>query len=133
MASQAMDLIAKALEHSAKLVEEKVDAQLSKLNEMEEDDLERLKERRLEALKKAQKQKQVCGTVYTTTLQTYEEETNIPKCSHCARLYSVFLLKEWLSKGHGEYREISSEKDFFGEVKDSKNVVCHFYKNSTFR
>ncbi|KAM4608943.1 thioredoxin domain-containing protein 9 [Polymixia lowei] len=41
--------------------------------------------------------------------------------------------QEWLSKGHGEYREIPSEKDFFGEVKESKNVVCHFYKDSTFR
>lgn len=97
MANQ-MDILAKVLEQSALLVEEKVDAQLSKLNEMDDDDLERLKERRLEALKKSQKQKQ-----------------------------------EWLSKGHGEYREISSEKDFFGEVKDSKNVVCHFYRNSTFR
>uniref|UniRef100_A0A8C5GGN8 Thioredoxin domain-containing protein 9 n=1 Tax=Gouania willdenowi TaxID=441366 RepID=A0A8C5GGN8_GOUWI len=41
--------------------------------------------------------------------------------------------QEWLSKGHGEYGEIPSEKDFFGEVKDSKNVVCHFYRSSTFR
>uniref|UniRef100_A0A3Q4G7Y4 Thioredoxin domain containing 9 n=1 Tax=Neolamprologus brichardi TaxID=32507 RepID=A0A3Q4G7Y4_NEOBR len=92
-----MEVRTKVLEQSAKLVEEQVDAQLAKLNEMDEDDLERLKERRLEALKKAQKQKQ-----------------------------------EWLSKGHGEYRDISSEKDFFSEVKDSKNVVCHFYRNSTF-
>ncbi|TNN28570.1 Thioredoxin domain-containing protein 9 [Liparis tanakae] len=97
MANQ-MDILAKVLEESARMVEEKVDAELSKLNEMDEDDLERLKEKRLEALKKAQKQKQ-----------------------------------EWLSKGHGEYREISSEKDFFGEVKESKNVVCHFYRSSTFR
>ncbi|XP_034550296.1 thioredoxin domain-containing protein 9 [Notolabrus celidotus] len=94
MANQQMDILTKVLEQ----VEEKVDAQLSKLNDLDDDDLDRLKERRLEALKKAQKQKQ-----------------------------------EWLSKGHGEYREISSEKDFFGEVKDSKNVVCHFYKSSTFR
>ncbi|KAM6978596.1 thioredoxin domain-containing protein 9 [Tautogolabrus adspersus] len=98
MANQTMDIMAKVLEQSAKLVEESVDAQLSKLNEMDEDDLDRLKERRLEALKKAQKQKQ-----------------------------------EWLSKGHGEYREIPSEKEFFGEVKETKNVVCHFYRNSTFR
>ncbi|KAG7262877.1 hypothetical protein CRUP_021073 [Coryphaenoides rupestris] len=41
--------------------------------------------------------------------------------------------QEWLSKGHGEYQEIPSEKDFFGEVKESKNVVCHFYRDSTFR
>ncbi|PWA31551.1 thioredoxin domain-containing protein 9 [Gambusia affinis] len=93
-----VEIISKVIEQTAKVVDEQVEAQLSKLNEMDDDDLERLKERRLEALKKAQKQKQ-----------------------------------EWLSKGHGEYREISSEKDFFGEVKESKNVVCHFYKNSTFR
>ena len=61
MANQSMDIIAKVLEQSAKLVEEQVDAQLTKLNEMDEDDLERLKERRLEALKKAHKQKQVGG------------------------------------------------------------------------
>ncbi|KAF7215555.1 thioredoxin domain-containing protein 9 [Nothobranchius furzeri] len=41
--------------------------------------------------------------------------------------------QEWLSKGHGEFREIPSEKDFFSEVKESKKVVCHFYRNSTFR
>ncbi|XP_056145001.1 thioredoxin domain-containing protein 9 [Lampris incognitus] len=98
MANQSMDIITKVLEQSAKLVEEQVDAHLSKLDRLDEDELERLKERRLEALKKAQKQKQ-----------------------------------EWLSKGHGEYREIPSEKDFFGEVKESKNVVCHFYRDSTFR
>uniref|UniRef100_A0A3B3VZ05 Thioredoxin domain-containing protein 9 n=1 Tax=Poecilia latipinna TaxID=48699 RepID=A0A3B3VZ05_9TELE len=99
-ASQSISwtIISKVIEQTAKVVDEQVEAQLSKLNEMDDDDLERLKERRLEALKKAQKQKQ-----------------------------------EWLSKGHGEYREISSEKDFFGEVKESKNVVCHFYRNSTFR
>lgn len=93
-----MDIMSKVIEQTAKVVDEQVEAQLSKLNEMDDDDLERLKEKRLEALKKAQKQKQ-----------------------------------EWLSKGHGEYREISSERDFFGEVKESKNVVCHFYRNSTHR
>ncbi|XP_072300848.1 thioredoxin domain-containing protein 9 [Eucyclogobius newberryi] len=41
--------------------------------------------------------------------------------------------QEWLSKGHGEYREIPSERDFFSEVKESKKVVCHFYRDSTFR
>ncbi|KAG9271339.1 thioredoxin domain-containing protein 9 [Astyanax mexicanus] len=102
MASQSMEIVAKALEqqmlHSARLVEEQLDAELDKLERMDEDELECLKERRLEALKKAQKQKQ-----------------------------------EWLSKGHGEYKEIPSEKDFFTEVKESKSVVCHFYRDSTFR
>ncbi|KAF4109010.1 thioredoxin domain-containing protein 9 [Onychostoma macrolepis] len=102
MASQSMEVVAKALEQqvlqSARMVEEKLDAELEKFESMDEDGLERLKERRLEALKKAHKQKQ-----------------------------------EWISKGHGDFREIPSEKDFFAEVKESKNVVCHFYRDSTLR
>ncbi|KAF6717048.1 Thioredoxin domain-containing protein 9 [Oryzias melastigma] len=98
MANPTIDILSNILEQATKIAEEHVDAKLSQLSEMDEDELERLKEKRLEGLKKAQKQKQ-----------------------------------EWLSKGHGEYREIPSEKDFFSEVKESKNVVCHFYRSSTFR
>ncbi|KAI7808933.1 thioredoxin domain-containing protein 9 [Triplophysa rosa] len=102
MASQSMEVVAKALEQqmlqSVRIVEEQLDAEMNKLDRLDEDELEQLKERRLEALKKAQKQKQ-----------------------------------EWISKGHGEYREIPSEKDFFAEVKDSKNVICHFYRDSAIR
>lgn len=68
MANQSMDIVAKALEqqllHSARIVEEQVDAELEKLDCMDEDELELLKERRLEALKKAQKQKQVGNQRY---------------------------------------------------------------------
>ncbi|XP_053311132.1 thioredoxin domain-containing protein 9 [Spea bombifrons] len=83
---------------TAKIMEEQLDAELEKLDKIDEDEMELLKERRLQALKKAQQQKQ-----------------------------------EWLSKGHGEYREIPSERDFFQEVKESKKVVCHFYRDSTLR
>ncbi|KAK6173898.1 hypothetical protein SNE40_017272 [Patella caerulea] len=41
--------------------------------------------------------------------------------------------QEWLAQGHGEYTEISNEKEFFDECKKSKKVVCHFYRDSTFR
>ncbi|POI24718.1 hypothetical protein CIB84_011532 [Bambusicola thoracicus] len=44
---------------TAKVVEEHLDAEIQKLDQMDEDELERLKQRRLEALKKAQQQKQV--------------------------------------------------------------------------
>jgi hypothetical protein len=43
------------------------------------------------------------------------------------------LKNEWLQKGHGSYSEIASEPDFFPETKDSPRVVCHFYRDSTFR
>ncbi|GAB6020298.1 Thioredoxin domain-containing protein 9 [Chamberlinius hualienensis] len=41
--------------------------------------------------------------------------------------------QEWLTKGHGEFSEISNEKEFFNICKDSENVVCHFHRDSTFR
>lgn len=59
MASTSIDAIAKVLEMSAKIVEEELDAELNQLKQMDEDDLEKLRERRLEALKKAHKRKQV--------------------------------------------------------------------------
>lgn len=101
-AHTSVDMFAKVLENqllqTTSIVEQQLDAEIQKLDQMDEDDLEHLKEKRLEALKKAQQQKQ-----------------------------------EWLSKGHGEYRELPSEREFFQEVKESKKVVCHFYRDSTFR
>ncbi|EPY75734.1 thioredoxin domain-containing protein 9-like protein [Camelus ferus] len=44
---------------TTKLVEEHLDSEIQKLDQMDEDELERLKEKRLEALRKAQQQKQL--------------------------------------------------------------------------
>lgn len=38
-----------------------------------------------------------------------------------------------LQQGHGEYSEIPEEKEFFNVTKNSNNVVCHFYRDETFR
>ena len=38
--------------------------------------------------------------------------------------------QEWLSRGHGEYREIDGEKSFFSEMKGEARMVCHFYRNN---
>ena len=40
---------------------------------------------------------------------------------------------EWEKNGHGSYSELADEKDFFECCKKSKHVVCHFYRESTFR
>ncbi|XP_062604928.1 thioredoxin domain-containing protein 9-like [Saccostrea cucullata] len=91
-----------ALEHqlleATRIMEQQVDAEIEKLDRMDDDDFDKLRERRLEAMRQAQKQKQ-----------------------------------ELLAKGHGKYYEIATEKDFFDECKRSKKVVCHFYRDSTFR
>ncbi len=39
----------------------------------------------------------------------------------------------WKSQGHGIYSEVTEEKDFFDVCKKSDKVVCHFYRDSTFR
>lgn len=41
--------------------------------------------------------------------------------------------QEWLTIGHGEYSELSNEKEFFEACKKSQNFICHFYRQSTFR
>ncbi|XP_028583722.2 thioredoxin domain-containing protein 9 [Podarcis muralis] len=96
------EMFSKVLEaqllQTTKIVEEQLDAEIKKLDNVDDDELEILKQRRLEGLKKAQQQKQ-----------------------------------EWLSNGHGEYVEIPSERDFFEQVKRSNKVVCHFYKDTSFR
>ncbi|XP_049806480.1 uncharacterized protein LOC126248971 [Schistocerca nitens] len=42
------------------------------------------------------------------------------------------LEKEWTALGHGQYDELSDEKEFFNATKKSKNVVCHFFKSEMF-
>lgn len=68
-ADTSVDILQKVLENeilqSAKVVEEHLDAEIQKLDQMDEDELEHLKQRRLEALKKSQQQKQVISVVHT--------------------------------------------------------------------
>jgi len=96
------DAMAAALEtrlsEAVNVVEAKLDAEIEKLSRLDEDDLEALRSRRLEQIKKQQRQKQ-----------------------------------EWVSQGHGKYEEIGEEKAFFEEGQRSTNVVCHFFRSTTFR
>lgn len=41
--------------------------------------------------------------------------------------------QEWLNNGHGEYSELSGEKEFFEVGKKSANIVAHFYRDATER
>ncbi|CAL1531376.1 unnamed protein product [Lymnaea stagnalis] len=94
--------MANALENhllqATQIIETQLDAEIERLEKLDDDDLEVLRQRRLEAMKKAQQQKQ-----------------------------------EWLAAGHGEYSEVADEKEFFDTCKRSKKVVCHFYRDATFR
>ena len=39
----------------------------------------------------------------------------------------------WLTCGHGTYKELQDEKDWFAAVKRSRRVVCHFSRPTTER
>lgn len=83
---------------ATKVMEQQLDSEIERLDKMDEDDFDVLRQRRMDALKKAQQQKQ-----------------------------------EWMTQGHGQYSEVADEKEFFDACKKSKKVVCHFYRDSTFR
>lgn len=83
---------------ATQVVEQQLDAEIERLDKFDEDDFEVLRQKRMDALKKSQQQKQ-----------------------------------EWMSQGHGKYSEVADEKEFFDACKKSKKVVCHFYRDSTFR
>lgn len=92
-------LVQQAVEQSvlrvAKQLEDQIDSQLHKLENLQDDDLERIRQRRVQELRQQQ------------------EKT-----------------KEWVAKGHGEYKEIFDEKDFFKEMKGEERMICHFYRDN---
>jgi len=93
-------MVQQQLEHHmlnvAKTVENELDAKMKQLEDLDEDDLEKIRERRLQQMRKMNEKKQ-----------------------------------EWRNLGHGQYSEITSEKEFFEAAKKSENLVCHFYRPST--
>lgn len=79
-------------------IEEQVDAELSRLEKLTEEDVEKMRAQRLQAMKQEHKKRQ-----------------------------------DWLTNGHGEYDDLSGEKELFDITKKSEKVVCHFYRDTTMR
>lgn len=52
-------IIENHLLQAAKTVEDQLDSEINRLDEMDDDEIERLREKRIQAMKKAQTQKQV--------------------------------------------------------------------------
>merc|ERR1711998_650012 len=43
------------------------------------------------------------------------------------------MKKELIAMGHTKYEEIEGEKEFFAAAKKSEFMVCHFYRDATWR
>ena len=120
------------------MMEDQVDAEMKKLESMDEDDLEALKKRRIEMMKKQQEKKQ------EWLAQGHGEYSEIPeekvcsvvemrsnvfwKYSLCNNLHTV-ILRQLKLHNHS----ITTVQEFFNVTKNSENVVCHFYREETFR
>ena len=89
-------MMVKAVHAAAKAQEEALDAKLHELDGMDDEDLERMREKRLREMKKLHQKK-----------------------------------IEWKRNGHGTYKEIPDEREFFEVTKNSRRVVCHFYRPTT--
>ena len=76
-------------------MEDQLDNSLQALDNMDADDIEKMRQRRLQQMKLAAARKQ-----------------------------------DWAKRGHGEYREIFGEKDFFAEMKGEERMVCHFFREN---
>lgn len=98
MANSIESVMEEHVLRATKMVEDQLDTELHRLENLDEDELDAIRVKRLEQMKKQNAQKQ-----------------------------------EWLSQGHGSYSEIADEKDFFQATKKSHRVVCHFFRDSTFR
>ncbi len=91
-------LVQQKVLEAATIVEEQIDSELNRLENLKEEDIDMVRERRLQQLKKQQELKQ-----------------------------------ELRRKGHGEYTTVADETDFFSTCKESDKVICHFYRDSTWR
>lgn len=96
--SNIESMIQQKVLEAASIVEEQIDSELNRLDNLKDEDIDQVREKRLQQLKKQQELKQ-----------------------------------ELRGKGHGEYTAIADEKDFFSVCKESDKVICHFYRDSTWR
>ncbi|KAF4671093.1 Thioredoxin domain-containing protein 9, partial [Perkinsus chesapeaki] len=92
------DMLADTLITAMKEKEEQLDNEIEKLENLNEDDIEEIRRKRLEEMK-----------------EDYKASLDLR------------------SKGHGEYKELYSEREFFEAAKESKLMVCHFYRPTTWR
>ena len=110
-------VIESQLVQAAKVVEEQLDAEMKKLENLDEDGLEEIKAKRVQVRQSDRLQQQQRVTiVYLQAMKRMQEKRAV-----------------WRQNGHGEYQEIPEEKEFFNVTKNSENVVCHFYRDETFR
>lgn len=98
LAKMVSEMAGKMVQGQLETEEAHMDDMLNKLENMDTDDMEKLREVRKKRMIAEAKRKQMLR-----------------------------------GQGHGEYRELGDEKEFFKEIKQAPAACVHFYRPATFR
>jgi hypothetical protein len=93
--NMAQQIIEQTVVSLARQMEQQVDQELQRLDNLGEDELDTIRQKRVLEMKQRQEK-----------------------------------MKEWAARGHGEYREIYSEQEFFKEMKGEDRMICHFFREN---
>lgn len=144
------------MQHAAALkqVEKAMDKEIEKIDNLTQDDFMALRKKRLLAMKKKEEKKvrqrghggvraaRACVCVccvavasLCTSLRRFLPSSSLSTLPRSTRpLTAPHRTKAgWIAAGHGTYREVGDQKEWFEVVKKSERVVCHFYRPTTWR
>lgn len=106
---------------AAQVIEQQLDQEFDRLDNLDTEDLKALREKRIQEMKKLNNKKQEwLRNVRTSIIFIYDMSFHL----------TSFI---YPTQGHGTYSELADEKEFFEVSKKSPNIVCHFYRDSTER
>lgn len=106
---------------AAQVIEQQLDQEFDRLDNLDTEDLKALREKRIQEMKKLNNKKQEwLRNVRTSIIFIYERNFHLTSL-----IYPT--------QGHGTYSDLADEKEFFEVSKKSPNIVCHFYRDSTER
>ncbi|XP_003367281.1 thioredoxin domain-containing protein 9, partial [Trichinella spiralis] len=104
-------------------LENEVDAELARLENLDDEVLQQYRQKRLQELKAEEKEREM--TYVNTSASCFAVQNEpFPKCSE--------LNFNWRLCRHGEYTEVS-ERELFDFGNRSKRFIVHFYRDSTMR
>ncbi|OUC44272.1 hypothetical protein D917_09251, partial [Trichinella nativa] len=121
-------------------LENEVDAELARLENLDDEVLQQYRQKRLQELKAEEKEREVINLYikHYISYSIYEFMTYVNTSASCFAVQNEPFPKcselniNWRLCRHGEYTEVS-ERELFDFGNRSKRFIVHFYRDSTMR
>ncbi|KER28654.1 LOW QUALITY PROTEIN: hypothetical protein T265_13529, partial [Opisthorchis viverrini] len=131
-------LAAAKLMKAAQVLEETLDQEINRLDHLDEDAIRQAVTEKLAAaklMKAAQVLEETLDQEINRLDHLDEDGLEAIRRNRLKQMKNESKQRsEWIAAGHGVYSELANEQDFFAACKKSTfGVVCHFYRDSTFR